>query len=172
MNKFSLLKIIFFIFFLTPSIAGDFFFIDMDRLVNQSEAGININKKIKKLQESKSNKIKKDKENLKKKETELINQKNVITSELFDKNLLTHKKEINEFKKMRDIELKDFENKKIEYTSKLLNIINPILKDYAQSKNISVLLQKKNIILGASEFDITNEIIKILNTKVKDIKLK
>ena len=62
--------------------------------------------------------------------------------------------------------------KKIDYTGKLLNVINPILKDYAQSKNIPVLLQKKYIILGANEFDITNEIIKILNIKIKDIELK
>ncbi|WP_415295907.1 OmpH family outer membrane protein [Candidatus Pelagibacter sp. Uisw_113] len=152
-------------------IASDFFFIDMERLINQSEAGININKKIKQLQEFKTIKIKKNQDNLKKKESDLINQKNIISPELFDKNLLAHKKEINEFRKMRDMERKDFENKKIEYTSKLLNVINPILKDYVKSKNISILLEKKNIILGANEFDITNEIIKILNIKINDIKL-
>ena len=171
MNKFPLLRIILLIFFITPSIANDISFIDMDRLINQSEAGTNINKKIKNLKETKNIKIKKKQDNLKKKETDLINQKNVISAELFNERLLAHKKEINEFKNMRDMELKDFENKKIEYTSKLLNVINPILKDYVQSKNISVLLQKKNIILGANKFDITNEIIKILNLKVKDIKL-
>ena len=172
MKKFLILKIILFIFFITPSVAGDFYFIDMDRLINQSEAGININKKIKKLQVSKNIKIKENEESLKKKETDLISQKNVISAEVFDKNLLTLKKEINDFRKMRDIELKDFEKKKIDYTGKLLNVINPILKDYAQSKNIPVLLQKKYIILGANEFDITNEIIKILNIKIKDIELK
>ena len=171
MKKFLLLRIIFLIFFITPSIANDISFIDMDRLINQSEAGIYINKKIKNLKDTKDIKIKKNQENLKKKETDLINQKNVITTELFNVKLLAYKKEIKEFRKMRDMELKDFENKKIEYTNKLLNVINPILKDYAQSKNIPVLLQKKNIILGANKFDITNEIIKILNLKVKDIKL-
>jgi|TARA_B110000114_G_scaffold167628_1_gene189834 outer membrane protein len=171
MKTFPLLKLIFLIFFITPSIANDISFIDMDRLINQSEAGIYINKKIKNLKDTKDIKIKKNQENLKKKETDLINQKNVITTELFNVKLLAYKKEIKEFRKMRDMELKDFENKKIEYTNKLLNVINPILKDYAQSKNIPVLLQKKNIILGANKFDITNEIIKILNLKVKEIKL-
>ena len=112
MKKFLILKIILFIFFITPSVAGDFYFIDMDRLINQSEAGININKKIKKLQVSKNIKIKENEESLKKKETDLISQKNVISAEVFDKNLLTLKKEINDFRKMRDIELKDFEKKK------------------------------------------------------------
>ena len=171
MKKFLLLRIIFFIFFITPSIANDISFIDMNKLINQSEAGININKKIKNLKETKSIKMKKKQENLKKKETDLINQKNVISAELFNERLLAYKKEINEFKKIRDMEFKDFENKKIEYTSKLLNVINPILKDYVQSKNIPLLLQKKNIIIGANKFDITNEIIKILNLKVKDITL-
>ena len=132
MKTFPLLKLIFLIFFITPSIANDISFIDMDRLINQSEAGIYINKKIKNLKDTKDIKIKKNQENLKKKETDLINQKNVITTELFNVKLLAYKKEIKEFRKMRDMELKDFENKKIEYTNKLLNVINPILKDYAQ----------------------------------------
>ena len=113
MKKFPLLRIILLIFFITPSIANDISFIDMDRLINQSKAGTNINKKIKNLKETKNIKIKKKQDNLKKKETDLINQKNVISAELFSEKLLAHKKEINEFKKMRVMEQKDFENKKI-----------------------------------------------------------
>ena len=73
---------------------------------------------------------------------------------------------------MRNLELNDFENKKKQYTNKLLNVINPILQKYVQSKNISILLQKKNIILGANEFDITSDVLKILNNEVKEISIK
>ena len=62
--------------------------------------------------------------------------------------------------------------KKKQYTNKLLNAINPMLQKYVQSKNISILLQKKNIILGANEFDITSDVLKILNNEVKEISIK
>ena len=54
--------------------------------------------------------------------------------------------------------------------STLIKKIQPILIDYVKSKNITFLLQKKNIILGASQFDITDDIIKIVNKNIKEIK--
>jgi len=144
----------------------------MEKLVNKSIAGISINKKINELKELKTAKIKKAESILKKKDADLLNQKNIITSEAYNEKIVLLKKEINEFKKMRNLELKDFENKKKQYTNKLLNSINPILQKYVQSKNISILLQKKNIILGANEFDITSDILKILNNEIKEISIK
>ena len=54
----------------------------------------------------------------------------------------------------------------IELNSKFLKEIEPILIDYSESKKISFLLQKKDIILGSKEFDITNDIILIVNKKI------
>ena len=57
-------------------------------------------------------------------------------------------------------------NKVLTLNSKFLKKIKPILVDYSESKKISFLLQKKNIILGSKEFDITNDIILIVNKKI------
>jgi len=172
MRSVLLLKVFFFILFISPSVANNITYIDMQKLVNKSIAGISINKKINELKELKTAKIKKAESILKKKDADLLNQKNIITSEVYNEKIVLLKKEINEFKKMKNLELKDFENKKMQYTNKLLNSINPILQKYVQSKNISILLQKKNIILGANEFDITSDILKILNNEIKEISIK
>jgi len=172
MRSVLLLKVFFFILFISPSVANNITYIDMQKLVNKSIAGISINKKINELKELKTAKIKKAESILKKKDADLLNQKNIITSEAYNEKIVLLKKEINEFKKMKNLELKDFENKKMQYTNKLLNSINPILQKYVQSKNISILLQKKNIILGANEFDITSDILKILNNEIKEISIK
>lgn len=144
----------------------------MEKLINKSIAGININKKINELKEIKTAKIKKAESILKKKQDDLLNQKNIITREVYNEKLVLLNKEINEFNKMRNLELNDFENKKKQYTNKLLKAINPMLQKYVQSKNISILLQKKNIILGANEFDITSDVLKILNDEIKEISIK
>ena len=49
--------------------------------------------------------------------------------------------------------------------------INPILAEYSTEKSISIIIQKKNIVLGKSDLDITNDILKIVDKKIKTIKL-
>jgi Skp family chaperone for outer membrane proteins len=172
MRNILFLKIFFFIIFISHSEANNITYIDMEKLINKSIAGININKKINELKEIKTAKIKKAESILKKKQDDLLNQKNIITREVYNEKLVLLNKEINEFNKMRNLELNDFENKKKQYTNKLLKAINPMLQKYVQSKNISILLQKKNIILGANEFDITSDVLKILNDEIKEISIK
>ena len=172
MRSVLLLKIFFFIFFISPSLANNITYVDLEKLINKSIAGISLKKKINELKEIKTMKIEKAKSVLKKNETDLLNQKNIITQEIYNEKLVLLNKQINEFNKMRNLELNDFENKKKQYTNKLLNVINPILQKYVQSKNISILLQKKIIILGANEFNITSDVLKILNNEVKEISIK
>ena len=61
---------------------------------------------------------------------------------------------------------------KIDNTNKLLQLITPILAKYADKKSISMILQKKNLIIGKTELDITDEVIMIVNTEVKEFNIK
>ena len=47
----------------------------------------------------------------------------------------------------------------------------PILVDYSSDNSISFILPKQSIIIGKSEFDITKNIIEVLDKKIKSIKL-
>ena len=60
---------------------------------------------------------------------------------------------------------------KSELTKKLLSHINLILAEYSDKNSISLIVDKKSIILGKTELDITEKIINLLNEKVKAIKL-
>ena len=54
----------------------------------------------------------------------------------------------------------------------LIKKLNTILSDYSKENSISINLPKNNIIIGKSELDITEKIIKIINQEVKKIELK
>ena len=54
----------------------------------------------------------------------------------------------------------------------LLKNLNPIVKQYMQEKNIRMVIDKKDILLADDELDITNDIITLLNKKLKSINLK
>ena len=48
-------------------------------------------------------------------------------------------------------------------------------KSYLSAKlenEISIILQKKDLIIGKTELDITDEIIKIINVEIKEFKIK
>ena len=54
----------------------------------------------------------------------------------------------------------------------LLKLINPILLKYSDEKEISIILQKKDLVVAKTELDITKDIIKIVNVQVKELKIK
>ena len=54
-------------------------------------------------------------------------------------------------------------------TNKMVNEINKILTQYASDNSVSLIIQKKNIIIGKTELDITPQILKEFNSKVKSI---
>ena len=66
----------------------------------------------------------------------------------------------------------EFNKLKVDNTNNLLKLINPILTKYSNKNKISIILQKKNLIIGKSELDITDEIIKIINNEIIDFKIK
>ena len=51
-------------------------------------------------------------------------------------------------------------------------MLQPILAEYSNKENISLIIQKNNILLGKSNLDITNSILEILDQKKKKIDLK
>ena len=53
-------------------------------------------------------------------------------------------------------------------TSKLLLLINPILEEYSSKNSISILLQKRDIVIGNTNLDITLKILDLVNQKIKE----
>ena len=68
--------------------------------------------------------------------------------------------------------ISDFNKLKVDNTTNLLKLINPILIDFSNEKKISIILQKKDLVVAKTELDITDEIIKIINTEIKEFKIK
>ena len=45
--------------------------------------------------------------------------------------------------------------------------INPIITEYVKQNSIQMLIDKKNILIGKKEYDITNVILDLINKKLK-----
>ena len=147
-------------------------FVDMDRLVSVSKPGSSIFNQLKDINRKNFDFLKKEEKKFKEKEKKLIAQKNIISVSDFENKVDELKSEINNLNQNRNEKIKKFNKLKIENTNNLLKLINPILTKYSTENEISIILQKKDLIIGKTELDITDEIIKIINNEIKEFKIK
>ena len=147
-------------------------FVDMDKLLSVSKPGSSIFNQLKDITNKNLNFLKKEEKKFKEKEKKLLAQKNIISNTDFKNKVDELKSEINNYNQNRNQMIEKFNKLKIENTNNLLKLINPILVKFSNENEISVILQKKNLIIGKTELDITDEIIKIINNEVKKFKIK
>ena len=76
--------------------------------------------------------------------------------------------DVEKFRSEKDKILKDFKLLKETKLDNFLKKINPIIQDYMKKNSIDIVLEKKQIFIGSSSVDITDEIIKLVNENVKD----
>ena len=162
-----------FIVFFTLSYAEEqkIVYLNVDKIMQQSIAGKSIKKQLENLYNKNLEKFKKNDEILKNKEKKLIAQKNILSQEDFQKELTSLRKEIINFQK-EQVKARDNINKlRIGATNKLISQLSPILQEYAKNNSVSLILQKKNIVMGKKEIEITDEILELTNKEIKNIKI-
>ena len=162
-----------FLLYFNPATTDDLkiVYVDIDKIINQSNAGKEITKQLEKLNNNDIKKFKEEEEKLTKIEKDIIKQKNILSKEEFEIKVKTLQKEIVSFKKNINISRNKLDSKRIEATTKILDVLNPILSEYSAKNSISLIIQKKNIVIGKSELDITSRILEIVNKKIKKVKL-
>tara|TARA_B100000767_G_C19498480_1_gene423247 strand:- start:158 stop:673 length:516 start_codon:yes stop_codon:yes gene_type:complete len=147
-------------------------FVDMDKLVSVSKPGSSIFDQLKDINNENLNFLKEEEKKFKEKEKKLIVQKNIISETEFKNKVDELKSEINNYNQNRKKMIEKFNKLKVENTNNLLKLINPILAKYSTEKEISIILQKKDLIIGKTELDITDKIITIINDEIKEFKIK
>tara|TARA_B100000787_G_C16177349_1_gene289801 strand:- start:282 stop:800 length:519 start_codon:yes stop_codon:yes gene_type:complete len=167
MNKIFITLFLFLMQINLVSANSNIAFIDMDKIISTSKPGLLLINQLKVKADKNSNKFKKNIKKLKEQETKLISQKNIISESEFINKVELLKKEINEHNQNRNKSISNFNKLKIENTNKLLKLINPILVKFSNDNEISFILQKKELIIGKTEFDITDDILKIINNDIK-----
>ena len=159
------------IFFFTGLLnAEQIVYINIEKIMKESKAGKQIIKKITKSNEANINKFKKIEENLRSQEKNLLAKKNVISEDEFQKKYKKLQNEISEYRTKRQNIINETTKKRIEASAEFSNRIKPILSDYAAQNNIAIIVQKKNIIMGKKELDITDDILKIVDREISKIK--
>ena len=166
--------IIIFVFFLfsIPSYSSEkVVYLDVEKIMQSSVAGKSIIAQLKSKQESSVTKFKKKEKDIIEKEKKLISQKNVLSKEEFGKKIKDLRSEISNYQKERNRVFNEITKSRVKASAKLIKKLNPILEDYSKKNSIKMIIQKKHIVIGKKDDDITKDILELVNQKVKNIKI-
>ncbi len=170
LKKVILVTILLFIFF--PAIADDnIAYLDMNIIMFKSLAGQSIQKQLETKHKKNIENFKKSEKSFKDKEEKILTKKNVLSKEDYEKEILKLRTEVKDFRITRKEAIDSLTKKRLESIQKLLKSISPILWEYSKEKNISIIFDQKYIIVGKTDLNITNEILELLDNKVKKISL-
>jgi len=139
--------------------------------MNNSTAGKSITSQLENNHKKNILKFKNIEEELKKEEVNIISQKNDITKEEFEKKINDLRDKANKFRKERNDNINNLNNQRLEATSKMITLVRPILSEFSDENSISLIIDKKNIIIGKTILDITDDILKIVDEKIGKIQL-
>tara|TARA_B100001173_G_C15938929_1_gene526182 strand:+ start:606 stop:1130 length:525 start_codon:yes stop_codon:yes gene_type:complete len=173
MIKFIVIKVVFFFYllFLTSNIyANEISFINLNKIMNDSIVGQYINNKIKIEKNKILEEFKNTEKTLKDNENKILSQKNLLKIEEYNKKVANLKNDVANYNSQRKKILSQFKIKQNKVSQEVISQINIILTEYMKDKSISLIIRKKDIIVAKTELDITDEIIVLLDKKIKEIK--
>ena len=165
MKKFLLIFLLF--FFQNNAFSKNIVYLDIQYIIDNSDLGIFYKSKINKLTDNNKENLTIKKNEIKLKEEEINNQKNLLSKEEIEKKIVSLNKLVKNYQIEQNKKNKLVIDEKKIYTSKILKLLNPLLTNYVEKNKITLVVDKKNILIGIKSLDITPDILKILNDETK-----
>lgn len=170
-KKFSFLFVLL-ISFYTNCYSQNIAYANLDTIVKTSEVG----KKIITYFSDKNNdllkKVKIDEKDLRLREESLISQKNILNPDEYQKKVKEIQIDINKLNEKNSKKLNNINNEKNIVTKSFLDEINIILKEFAETNKIDIIVSSNQILIGKSNLDVTDEILNLVNKKIRKFEIK
>ena len=142
-------------------------FIDINYIINNSNIGKKTLTKLEKVNEKNKKDLELLQKKIKKENDEIKKVKNVISKDELVKKIDTHKKNIKDFNDKRSNLSKSIIELKKKQTFDIVKKISPIVQEYMEEKSIDVVLKNETLYISKSNYDITKEILDLVNKKIK-----
>lgn len=160
------LVIYFFLLLFFDSIAlsnEKFAFIDVNFILEKSNSGKLVMKKLKKKNDENLKYFNLKEEKFLNKEKEIENIKNIISKEDLKLKISELKDNVNAYNLEKTKMIKNFDKFKNNELQLFFKQLNKVIENYMTENSISILFDKKNIFIGSSNHDITDDILIIFN---------
>ena len=144
----------------------------MTFVLNESKAGKGAQDFLKKSFTDNQKKFVEIEKSLKKEESDLLEKKNILTKDEYNKKTDSLRKKVIDYQSQRRVSLDKIATQRVKARETLLQKVTPILDSYMKENNISLVLDKKNTLGGNPEVDITKIIVEKLNKELPSLNLK
>ena len=146
--------------------------LDLTFVLNQSKAGKEAQDFLKKSFNDNAKKFSAMEEKLKNEEIDLLGKKTILTKEEYSRKSDALRKKVIDYQSQRRMSLDKIATQRAEARETLIKKINPILETYISENNISLVIDKRNTLIGNPDNDITTVIVEKLNKELPSLNLK
>ena len=161
----------FFLFFLISTeivfAADKIVFLDLNFILSNSDRGKKLLNELRVMDEKNRTVFKKDEIALENKQKKIKSLENVVSENEYKSKVSNFRAEVENFRVKKKKIIDKFEVKKKTELDSFFMSLNKILTEYMESNSIDLILDKKNIIVSTSGRDISNEILLIVDKKLK-----
>ena len=147
------------------------YYLDFKFILNESVAGKKAQTELKNKLENGMKSLSNREKKIQEEEKKIIAQKKVISSEEYKKQVANLRSKVKSLQKERNNLIETVAKQRSKARNELLKNLNPIIKDYMKEKKIRMVVDKKSLLLADENLNITDDIINLLNKKIKSIKL-
>jgi len=142
-------------------------YLDVDFILANSEKGKLILSNLEKKNKENIKILQSKEKTLKDEETQIIKQKNIISEVSYKEKVNELKNKIDTFKMDKDKLVKNFNQLRRQEINKFIKLVDEILGEYVEKNAIDLVLNKKDILMGKNEYNITKEILDLVNKSNK-----
>ena len=155
----------FFLFTVNSYSVEKIVYLDLDFLLANSNKGKEIILNLEKINKENIKILKEKKNLLNNEEKKLLQQKNILTSEIYSEKRKSLKNQIKNFNEEKNTIALKFKKQREEKINNFLKIVDKILAEYVKKNSIDIVLNKKDILMGKNNYNITNDIMQIINNE-------
>ena len=165
-------KILFFSFFyfiliINANSENKVAYVDLDFLITNTKIGKTLFEKLKNNENKKFEEFSIKEKNLKEQEKKILSSKNIISEKQLNIDIEKFQKKLQAYKNSKSTEIEKLKNTRNDEILNLLNSINPLIQKYMNDNSIDILIDKKNIYIANKKYEITNNLILLVDQNYK-----
>ena len=147
-------------------------YLDMKYILNNSKAGKGAQDFLQKTFKENQKKFSDMENEFKKEEAALLSKKNDLSNEEYQKRSDELRKKVFEYQSERRTSLEKITRQRAEARQKLMEKMDPIVNTYMKENEVSLVIDKKNVLAGRFDLDITKIVVEKLNKELPSLNLK
>ena len=147
-------------------------YLDMKYILNNSKAGKGAQDFLQKTFKENQKKFSDMENEFKREEAALLSQKNDLSNEEYQKRSDELRKKVFEYQSERRTSLEKITRQRAEARQKLMEKMDPIVNTYMKENEVSLVIDKKNVLAGRFDLDITKIVVEKLNKELPSLNLK